>query len=90
MSEEAVVAKRVAKEAVKEKAEQPPPQQPSDQQVGAVESINAMLAELQEQNNGLRNRTVQLRGELAKAMAIIQARDATIRDLNALMVVKKN
>lgn len=60
-----------------------------DQNVGAVESINAMLAELQEQNTGLRNRTVHLRGELAKANAIIAKRDATIRDLLAIQQAGK-
>ena len=58
--------------------------------VGMVESINAMIAELTDQNNGLRNRAVQLAGELARAKAIISTREATIRDLNALMTTKKN
>ena len=60
----------------------------NDANVGALESINAMIAELNAQNLGLRNRTVQLAGQLAHKDAIIAKRDATIQDLLAIKKAK--
>lgn len=55
----------------------------SEANVGTLDQVNAMIAELTEQNNILRGRAVNYAGQLAKANAIIAKRDALIEKLRA-------
>lgn len=57
--------------------------------VGALESVQAMINELTEQNNILRARAVNFAGQVARANAVIARRDALIKELRAVKFGEK-